>query len=163
MVIGAEPERAPSDRIEAAAEIGAKRLRHVPAFRQSDWLRLRARGGRRFRQPLLERRPGRIVLRGRGLGFDRLDQQAGGRLHLRQASAAFGAQRHVGRDRYAPSLLERTVGIFEHQLVADVVVYCHDLSPSASRSLEKASRIRDFTVPIGRFSLSAIMLWEASS
>src|SRR6185437_15198008 len=105
---------------------------------------------------------------GVGLGVEAQDfhQLAAGGFGGGEAGPALGAERQMRRHRQAPAFGQASGGIIDQQVVGDMMAGRHGRSPDASttpRSLAKASRIRDFTVPSGRPSAVAMVLCDLSS
>ena len=157
----AAPQRLPFDALDIAADILAQRPRQHRGGRLS----LvgpgpgNSRGLSLLLQTRLHGRPGTLA---DGVAGDGAEHGSSHLLGCGKTAPAVRAKRQMRGDGNTPRFRQCAGGVALDQIVAEVMAKGHDRPPSSSmtaRSLASASLTRDFTVPIGSFSRSAIALW----
>ena len=162
--LGERTTLAPGQRIEAADDVITQRLRQ----------RRRAIGNLVRRIRFGFRRGTRLALCTRasfdarkqrinatcvhGLGLDLVQQSAAQAFQPCLGAAATRAKGQMRGDQQGHRLRQAAGRMIEQQIVREVVDRHHGVSSIVLRSLDKARRIRDFTVPSGKPSCSAIAL-----
>ena len=92
-----------------------------------------------------------------------LDQGAAHGIQPLERPAGLRVERHMQRHGQRGRLRQRTRGIIQQQLFGGRMAAHVSCFSNVSRKLRSARRMRDFTVPKGSLSSSAMAIWVLSS